>query len=141
NLQTYAEMGVGSSDAVSLVMGIFRVGNNSATSRSVALKGISNPEITEITQATPTAIAGTDPSGWVTGVTAPVYAPSVAKGESPVLQIRKATATTNTVSADLLGLYTEYVPASSISVRRFNGVSDEVVLGIGATAAAYGTMA
>ncbi|HET7443278.1 MAG TPA: hypothetical protein VFJ57_01325 [Solirubrobacterales bacterium] len=141
NLQTYAEAGVGSSDAVNLVMAIFRVGNNSTTSRSVALKGISNPEITEVTQATPTTVAGTDPTGWATGVTAPVYGPSVTRTESPVLQVRKATATTNTVSADLLGLYTEYVPATSTSIRRFNGVSDEVVLGIGANAAAYGTMA
>ena len=80
-------------------------------------------------------------TGWSTGTTAPVYAPSVTRTESPVLQIRKATATTNTVSADVLGLYTEYVPATSTSIRRFNGASDEVVLGIGSNAAAYGTMA
>ena len=141
NLRTYAEAGVGSSDTVNLVIAIFRVGNSSTTSRSVALKGISNPEIAEITQATPTTIAGTEPTGWTTGTTAPVYAPSVTRTESPVLQIRKATATTNTISADVLGLYTEYVPATSTSIRRFNGASDEVVLGVGANAAAYGTMA
>lgn len=113
NLQTYTAGGIGAGDAIKAVMGIFRVSNNGTTSRNLGLKGISNPEIAEATKGTITTTAGTEPVGWSTGVTGSVYAPAVTKGEAPVLQVRKATATTNIVSCDLLGLYVSYEEKTS----------------------------
>lgn len=101
--------GLGSADTVVLVQGICNHGNSSTTGRVNGLQVISNPTIAETT-ATTSASAGTFPTGWHTFKTAVSYGPSVTLNTGPVMEFRKATASTDSAMCDFMGLYVEYTP-------------------------------
>lgn len=114
-LATYTAAGVGASDVVKVVTGLARVGNSSVTARSFGVKGLTNPEIGEITGTNPATVAGTDPIGWTTLATAPIYAPTVIKANAPTMQLRKNTASTDSAMSDMMAYYVDYEPVTTKS--------------------------
>lgn len=108
--------GLGGSDTVTLVQALARGGNSTTTSRNFGIQSTAEPVIAETTQGTGTTAAGTEVTGWTTARTAVSYAPSVTLGNSPILEFRKATASTDRLMCDMLGLYVEYVPATSQNI-------------------------
>lgn len=115
--------GVGGSDTVRVLMPILRGGQDSATARNIGLTVVSNPAIAETINSNAAAIAETEPTNWTTHNIAYTYDPTVEKEVKPVLKIRKATATTDNVMVDLLGLYVEYEPAPSLVLQASSGVA------------------
>lgn len=102
--------GMSASDEIVLVQALARGANSTTTSRNFGIQAVSNPAIAEVTQATGTTAAGADPTGWTTARTAVAYAPpGVALGTSPVLEVRKATASTDRINWDMIGMYVEYI--------------------------------
>lgn len=118
NVTTYTTAGVGASDVVTVATAIGRVGNSTTTTRNLGLQSTSNPAIGESLQATGATAAAAETTGWTTVRTVNVYNPVVAKGTSPVIRIRKATASTNNAMADMMGLVIEYRPGSLPSSSR-----------------------
>lgn len=102
--------GMAAIDTVTLVHALARGSNSTTTARTIGVSGVSNPVITEGTQNLGTTAAGTEPTGWSSRSSPTIaYAPSVTLGTSPVVQVRKATASTNNMMCDLMGLIVEYV--------------------------------
>lgn len=112
--------GIKEGDTIKLVQALARSGNSTTTTRNVGISGISNPVLTETTRATGAVAAASDtatpPVGWGTGFTAVSYAPVVVLGTGPVLKVRRASATTNRINADQMGLLVEYKPSTAIEV-------------------------
>lgn len=115
--------GIGGGDTVKVVSPVARGGQSSATARGLGITMNSNPAIGESTQGLQAAIAETETVGWTTVTMVYTYNPTVEIGVKPVLKLRKSVATTDTVMADLLGLYVEYIPASSLALGASSGVA------------------
>lgn len=115
--------GLSGSDTVVLCQGVCNHGNSTTTSRTNGLQVVSNPTISETTGATGTTAAGAAPTGWTALKTAVSYSPSPTLGTGPVMEFRKATASTDSSMADLMGLYVEYTPGSAgpdLNIARVN---------------------
>jgi hypothetical protein len=100
-------------DVVRVVMGVARLSNSSTTARNIGWKLVSNPATSEQVTGSGTTAASTEHTGWSTSTSFTVYVqdPTVALGTKPVMELRKATATTDKITCDLLGLYIDYAPA------------------------------
>lgn len=109
--------GLTGNETVTLVQALARASNSTTTSRNFGLTGVSNPAIGEVTTSTDTTAGGTEPTGWTTLVTPFTLAPAVTLGTSPVLKFRKATASTDRINCDMMGLVVEYAPASLVVPR------------------------
>lgn len=123
--------GLGSSDTVVLAQGICNHGNSSATSRTNGIQVVSNPTIAETTGTTGTTTAGTFPTGWTCLKTVPTYSPSPTLGAGPVMEFRKATASTDFSMVDSMGLYVEYLPGSGGGGVTPAPVSRLMAMGVG----------
>jgi hypothetical protein len=100
--------GMAATDRVVAVRQIGRAGNlTAATARTLGVKGQSNPPMFEETFSTISTQAIAEPAGWVTFVGA-AYVTQPALGTNPTIRVRKASATTNNVSFDLLGYMVEW---------------------------------
>jgi hypothetical protein len=97
-------------DRIALLYGVMRGGQSSATARGLGLTLVSNPAAAEVANGLSALIAEADPTGWITVPPSYVYGPTPELGVSPVLRIRKSTATTDAVFVDLAGLMVEYEP-------------------------------
>jgi hypothetical protein len=119
--------GLGAGDTVNAVVAVVRNGEQIATgTKAGALKIVSNP-----TQSGEDAFnfgndvgaQGAETGNWFTSFGTIQNAPSVTLGTSPVLRVGKRTATTRSVSADFMGMYVDYTPASAAArVPRAPGV-------------------
>lgn len=107
-LNSYTELGVTTADIINLIFGTSVVSNSTITARSSAVKGISNPEITEVAENTGTTVAGTYPAGWKMIKTAYTDTPSVTKGTKPVLKWRKNVLSTDAVASCFIGMFVEW---------------------------------
>lgn len=113
NLTTYTAAGV--TGTVQLVQGVAAYASAATTSITGALAGVSNPALTEVTQAQAVA-AGTFPTGWVAFNTSVAYAPSVTLGTAPVLRVGKRTANVSGADFCFMGLLVEWVASSGVSI-------------------------
>ncbi len=113
NLQTPLAVGIKPTDTVRVAQALVRVGNSTTTQRSAGIQGTSNPAITEVTANTAAAAAAAEPTGWTTVKTAPVYLPAIDPAVSPVLRVRKNTASTDNLMCDMMGLMVETLPGSA----------------------------
>jgi hypothetical protein len=124
---TYTAGGVGGSDTISLLQGLWRVATSSTTSGNTGTARVfGNPDIggdDAIDFEGAGATAGTDPAGWRTYKGAYAYAPSVTKGSAPQIRITKTVATTRVHSCDLMGVVVEYVPAVSGTTNEETGAA------------------
>jgi hypothetical protein len=102
--------GMGASDPLRLVQGLFVGGNSTSTSRTIAGSLISNPAIAEVTTGSGTTAAGTHPTGWTLLRTPVTYAPTVTLGTAPVARVRRTLATADALMYDLIGLLVEFEP-------------------------------
>lgn len=108
NLTTYSSGGIAAGDAIMATQALAIFLNSSATGRLGGVVQQSNPSSTEGTAS-------------VTNATKVVrdtiqYAPSVTLGSSPVIRIRKGTASTDTLTCFLIGLYVEYRPPIQVTL-------------------------
>lgn len=119
NLESYTTGGLGSNDVITLVYPVMSHANGTAvTARNVGQQVVSNPAIAETTHATNGSLASyTRAIGTVT------YAPSPTLGTQPVMRIRKATATTDALLVQLMGLMVESVPGAPPPLPHRMGVT------------------
>lgn len=126
NMTTYTSAGIPALSYVSSIRICCYFAYSNAASSSVGLQMTSNPAITEATNTNNTGlVAGTYPSGW-SGVVAGIdYAPAtlitsaVTMGTSPVLRVRKNTASssrTQTVCAMFASV--DVAPIAEFPIRR-----------------------
>jgi hypothetical protein len=108
NLQSYTTAGVPANATIVCAKAICSMGNSSTTSRTAGIQSKSNPVIAEVTGGSGTTAAATFPTGWSSLSTAYSYNPAVTLGSSPTVEFRKATASTDAIQADLLGMLVEY---------------------------------
>jgi len=116
NCETYTTKGLGASDTIILVHPVANTGEDIATnSKTGSIFMQANPvgNAGTFTFGNDSGAIGTFPSNWRSFFGAPVYAPSVTLSSSPVVAIRKTDSGTRVASVDALGVYIEYVPASS----------------------------
>jgi len=100
--------GMAATDQIVAVRQIGRAANLTATTaRTLGIKGQSNPSMFEETFGTISTVGIAEPVGWVTFVGS-AYTGAVTLGTSPTIRVRKASATTNNVSFDLLGYMVEW---------------------------------
>lgn len=112
NLSSYETAGIGASDTVTLVQLLAAGGNSTVTSRTLSAALVSNPEIVATTLASGTTAAGTHPTGWKFIKSAMQYVPTVTKGTSPVLRLKKGTASTDSMMYEGAGLLVEFIPVA-----------------------------
>lgn len=105
-------------DKATVVFVLVRQGNSSSTSRNLGVTGVSNPAIAESVEGTIASTAESDPTGWTTKRTAFSINPTVEVEVAPVVKIRKATASTDSLMVDLLGLYVEYTLDVAESLKK-----------------------
>lgn len=125
NLQTYTTGGIGASDTVSAVQAIAIHGEDIATNTKTGSFGLqSNPANaggggeTAFTFGADAGAINTWPTNWRTTYATALGAPSVTKGSSPVLAIRKTDAGTRVASVCAMGLYVDYVPVSALVLEQ-----------------------
>jgi len=115
NLTTYTDAGIGASDTINVLHPLINHGEDVSTGTKTGSFGLqSNPSQTYATFTFGDDVGGlgTFPTNWRTKLSSPVYSPSVTKGSSPVLAVRKTDTGTRVASVDFMGLNVEYVPAA-----------------------------
>lgn len=115
NLTTYTSLGVGASDTLKVVQGVFASGYSTITSQVTGGALASNPEIAEVTKSSGAVAAATHPTGWSIFRSVITYAPSVTLGSSPVVKLRKGTATVNSAMFEYAALLVEWLPTNEYS--------------------------
>lgn len=123
NMEAY-NVYLGTNDTLVLIQSVMVIGTNGTVARNVGVKTLSNPAGSETTGATPASATSDFPTSWNPVRDAVQYAPTVTRSTSPVLRIRKATATTDSLQVCLLGLYVEYF--SPLPIRRARQVASQV---------------
>lgn len=120
NMTSYTTGGIGASDIINAVRGVFDLGCSSATSTSGAVEVLSNPAEGGETGVnfSSGAIAGTWPSNWRQQINSLIETPTVTKGTSPVLRVGKRQATTRVGMCDFMGLMVDYTPVVSTTLFR-----------------------
>lgn len=112
NLTTYTNAGIATGDTVVLAQAVVNHGEDVATGTktgSVAFQ--SNPVqsgVDAFTFGNNVGALGTWPTNWRTVWGTAQYLPSVTKGSSPVLALRKTDTGSRVASCDFLGAYVEY---------------------------------
>ena len=116
NCQTYTSGGVGASDTIVVTQALVRATTASLSgTNAMGLRSVSNPADGADTTGVnlePVAVGGTEPAGWKSYRTAPLY-PSVTKGTSPVVRAIKTEAAARAHQVDLMGLLVEYLVVSA----------------------------
>jgi hypothetical protein len=119
NLTTYTNAGIGGSDTITLIQPMCIHGEDVGTGTKTGSLGLqANPSQTYATFTYADDIGalatfgGAFDTNWKTKNGAPVYAPSVTLGSSPVLAVRKTDAGTRVASVCAMGLYVDYIPAA-----------------------------
>jgi hypothetical protein len=116
NMQSYTTVGVGASDTVKMIQAVAIGSDETGVSQTNAVRIESNPGPgTEATASTVGASAGTHPTGWLPTWTAPVYDPTVTKGTSPQIRVRRGSATGGTHVYEHMGLLIEYQEPQTIT--------------------------
>jgi hypothetical protein len=107
---------------------IARGGYNGTTSRTLGVRGISNPDsVLEATGGSGTTAAAAEPTGWTTIGAGVNDMSGVALGTAPTMKVRKGTATTVACTYDFMGLMVEYAPLLTQAVPDTLSLSDSLV--------------
>jgi hypothetical protein len=128
NLTTYSTAGIGSNDRFVVTQALAQFISSGATARLGGVVQYSNPP--------PTAGTGTEGTVSVSSTAALAardvvsYVPSPTLGSSPVVRIRKGTASTDTLQCYLIGLYVEYVPQLTSTPSDSVTATDSIALAL-----------
>lgn len=120
NMKTWTSAGVRSGGKVKVVEARAAIGNSSTTSRLGGVQCLSNPTIAELASGSGTTAAGTFPTGWpvFAGSSLTVYDPALTLGSSPVMRLRKGTASTDNLMFCSAFLVADVIPGASILPAR-----------------------
>jgi len=117
NMTDYTTAGVGDSEVVTAAYALIEGGNSATTGTdTMGVSVESNPVIAEVTPSIDVN-DGTYPTGWIRGTTAVVENPSVTKGTSPVMSLRKNVATTRVNTCCFMGMYIDVVSVNPETAR------------------------
>lgn len=114
NMESYTTAGIPSGSTIKLVQGLTSGGNSTATARTMGMAVQSNPTVAEATAST-SGVAAAWTSNWLPFRGTVAYAPSVTLGTSPVIRLRKGTASTDIMMFSALGLYVDFLAPVTIS--------------------------
>jgi hypothetical protein len=94
---------------IKVIQALWRAGANNALMSGTGTI-VSNPAqgATDSLDFYSGAIAGTDPTGWITRRGSVLYSPTVTKSTRPVLRATKTQGSTNAALLGLVGIYAEY---------------------------------
>lgn len=105
-------------DQMKVMMLLARFSNSSGTARGFGVKS-TFPSVIEKTAST-SGTAGTEPTGWGTATTEPIYVEAENKmpgglgyKESPRVVIRKNAASTDALACDMVGVYLSYLAGTT----------------------------
>lgn len=129
NVRSYTDGGIGASDTINAVMPICNHAEEIATGTKTGDIWISsNP--TQSAGGNGTFDYGQDvgamgdfPTNWKTNPGPCSSAPSVTKGTSPTVTIRKNENTTRVAHCDAIGVYVDYTPGATSQIKKFCGVT------------------
>lgn len=117
---SYTTAGIGASDTINAVTAMCSHGEDVATNTKTGSFGVqSNPSQTydTFTFGLDVGALGTWASGnWAQAIGTPQDAPSVTKGSSLIIAVRKTDAGTRVASVCFLGAYVDYTPAAAAIV-------------------------
>lgn len=136
NLTSYTTAGIGASDTINVVNLVWNHGHAGTTAHTMGYQMLSNPVIAEVTGTSVGSAAGTHPTNWfwtydpavATSGPGVATAPSVTRGTSPVMRVRKGTSdATNASFVDAMGAYVDYTPAVAVNPPRTQTVVQQAV--------------
>jgi hypothetical protein len=122
NMQDYTTLGIGAGDTIQCIIPVVEIGSSSTTgSDTITHSVVSNPAIAGTTSSCD-IVAGTYPASWnrFTGVI--TEAPTVTKGNQPVMRIAKDVATTRINACALMALVVAVTPGVAPTAARYRSI-------------------
>jgi hypothetical protein len=115
NMTSYTTAGVGASDTVDAVQLLAMHGEDIATgTKLLNFEVVSNPAIAStgnVTAGNDIGALGTYPTNWTRHAGTIAQAPSVTKGTSPVMRVRRPETASRVASVCFMAMYVAYTPA------------------------------